>query len=113
MNIKAGGVYWANLNPAYKSEPGKTRPVLVVQSDLLNAAGHSSTIVCPLTTNVQGGDLLRVGLVAKEAGLERPSEILIDQIRAIDNSRFVSRIGSVSEFELQSVKEAIAKVLDV
>lgn len=96
MKIKQYSIYLADLEPAYGSEPGKIRPVVVVQTDFMNKA-HSSTIICPLTTGlVLDSRILRVHLPKKEAGLKQNSDILIDQIRAIDNKRFIKKIGKLS-----------------
>ncbi|MBX2940014.1 MAG: type II toxin-antitoxin system PemK/MazF family toxin [Ferruginibacter sp.] len=46
------------------TETGKTRPIIILQTDLLNKF-HPSTIVYPITTNVKlGSDILRVHLKA-------------------------------------------------
>lgn len=96
MDIKKWHVYLADLNPRMGTEPGKVRPVVVVQTDLLNGL-HPSTVVCPLTTKVQSeARFLRVHLSKREAGLKEKSDIMIDQIRALDNRRFLSRIGKIS-----------------
>ena len=93
MKIEKFGVYLADLNPRIGTEPGKVRPVVVVQTDLINEV-HPSTIVCPLTTHVSRGvQILRVSLGKKESGLEKDSDILVDQIRSIDNRRFRKKIG--------------------
>lgn len=61
--------YLADLNPRMGTEPGKIRPVVVVQTDLLNVV-HPSTVICPLTTNVHPeARFLRVHLAPGEAGL--------------------------------------------
>jgi mRNA interferase MazF len=97
MNLKKFHVYTADLNPRFGTEPGKIRPVVVIQTDLLNPI-HPSTIICPISTNVRSESLiLRVHLRKGEAGLEKPSDILVDQIRAIDNKRFVKHLGTISE----------------
>ena len=49
---KRGEVGLANLNPRRGTEPGKTRPVLLIQAQSLIDAGHPSTLVIPLTTNL-------------------------------------------------------------
>ena len=60
MSIKQFEIWIADLNPKIGTEPGKTRPVLVVQTNLLNKISHSSTIVCPITTNIKiGSHILR------------------------------------------------------
>lgn len=97
MRIKKFHVYTANLNPRYGTEPGKVRPVVVIQTDILNLI-HPSTIVCPISTNIHPeSDLLRIHLRKGEAGLTKVSDILIDQIRAIDNRRFVKELGVISD----------------
>lgn len=97
MRIKKFHVYTADLNPRFGNEPGKLRPVVVIQTDLLNPI-HPSTIVCPISTKVNPeSDILRVHLHKGEAGLEKPSDILVDQIRAIDNKRFLKQLGSISD----------------
>ena len=96
MRIEKFHIYSADLNPRIETEPGKIRPVLVIQTDLLNNT-HPSTIVCPLTTKVsKHSDILRVYIPAGESGLTQSSNILVDQIRAIDNQRFKKHIGKLS-----------------
>jgi mRNA interferase MazF len=90
MKIRKWHIYLADLNPRMGTEPGKVRPVAVVQTDLLNGF-HPSTVICPLTTKPQPRvKFLRVHLAIGEAGLEEKSDIIVDQIRAIDNRRFRS-----------------------
>ena len=64
MAYKRGGIYLANSNPSKGTEPGKIRSCIVMQSNLLNEAGHPSTTVLPLTTNlIEGAAPLRYRLV--------------------------------------------------
>jgi len=53
MPIKQYEIWIADLNPQIGTETGKTRPVLTIQTNLLNKIPHPSTIVCPITTNVK------------------------------------------------------------
>lgn len=96
MEIKKWHVYLADLNPLMGTEPGKVRPVVVVQTDLLNGL-HPSTVICPLTTKVQPrARFLRVHLTIGEVGLKERSDIMVDQIRAIDNRRLLRVVGKIS-----------------
>jgi mRNA-degrading endonuclease toxin of MazEF toxin-antitoxin module len=52
MEIKRGRLYVIDFNPRIKTKPGKLRPALVLQSDLVNEAGYPSTIVIPTTTQL-------------------------------------------------------------
>ena len=93
MKLEKFGVYLADLNPRRGTEPGKVRPVVIIQTNLLNDS-HFSTLICPVTTGVvPQADFLRVHLTARDSGLEKDSDILVDQIRAIDNNRFLKRLG--------------------
>jgi mRNA interferase MazF len=90
-------VYTADLNPRFGTEPGKIRPVVVVQSNLLNEE-HPSVIICPITTKVKlKAKLLRIHLKRGEAGLESDSDIIVDQVRAIDNRRLREHLGEISD----------------
>jgi mRNA interferase MazF len=109
-----GEIWLANLDPPHGTEPGKTWPVLVVQAQALLIAGHPSTLVVPLTTNVvEDAEPLRLRVPAA-AGLPRASDLLIDQLRAIDNRRLVkgpiARLGFDS---MAGVSVALCEVLDI
>ncbi len=105
MKIEKFNIYLADLNPHMGTEPGKIRPVVAVQTDLLNNI-HPSTIVCPLTTKIaRDADILRVHVSARDAGLQTESDILVDQIRAIDNRRFKKLIGKLSRAQQNSLLE--------
>lgn len=113
MKIKQFDVWTADLNPQIGTEPGKIRPVLVIQTDLLNVV-HSSTIVCPITTNVVNeSEILRVHLKKGVANLQMPSDLMIDQILAIDNKRFVQKIGELPIDLRKTVAENLKIVLDL
>ena len=97
MKIKQYYIWLADLNPGKGTEPGKTRPVVVIQTDLLNEF-HPSTLICPITSNVNKDiRLLRVHL--KKGQLDKPSDILIDQIRAIDGVLNVEMVYQHAEEE--------------
>ena len=85
-----GEVWFANLNLGQGTEPGKTSPVLIVQCQDLLDADHPSTIIIPLTTNlVNNAEPLRLRIPAGQK-LKKDSDLLVDQVRAIDNNRLVS-----------------------
>ena len=86
---KRGEVWLADLSPQRGTEPGKTRPVLIVQAQALLDAGHPSTMIVPLTTNViDDAEPLRLRVASSER-LRHKSDLLIDQLGAIDNRRLV------------------------
>ena len=114
MPIKQFEIWIADLNPQIGTEPGKTRPVVVIQTDLLNKIPHPSTIICPVTTKVKkSSEILRVHLKKGTANLQQACDIMIDQIRAIDNKRLTRKIGVLPEGLIEKVKENIQIVLDL
>ena len=114
MKINQYEIWIADLNPQIGTEAGKTRPVLVVQTNLLNKIPHPSTIICPITTNVQkNSDILRVHLKKGMAKLKEDCDIMIDQLRAIDNKRFLKKIGEIPLSIQEKVEENLKIVLDI
>ena len=116
--IKYGGIYLANLNPQPKkcqTEMSKTRPVLVLQNKALLEQEHPSTIILPLSTNLAGpSNLLRVR-IRPQGKLEKESEIVLDQIRTIDNSHFVDSgpLCVISKQMMSKVHEQLKLILDI
>ncbi len=109
--IRKWDAWLADLNPRRGTEPGKVRPVVVVQTDLLNDV-HPSTVICPVTTNVlPQAHYLRVHLASGEGGLSRPSDVMVDQVRAIDNRRLIRRLGPLSPTSRVAVARNLTIVL--
>lgn len=111
---KRGSVWLANLNPRRGTEPGKIRPVLIVQSQALLDADHPSTLVVPFTTRLTAdAEPLRLHIAA-HGGLEKDSDLLLDQLRAIDNKRLLQGplLQCSAEF-MSRVDAALLEVLDI
>lgn len=86
---KRGEIWLANLNPGKGTESGKIRPVLIIQCQELLDVSHPSTLIIPLTTNlVEAAVPLRFRIAAQDR-LLKDSDLLVDQVRAIDNKRLV------------------------
>lgn len=113
MKPKQFEIWVADLNPRMGTETGKVRPVVVVQTNLLNTQ-HPSTIICPLTTNVQSeSEILRVHLKKPKFGLKKDCDIMIDQVRAIDNARLQKKIGDLDADICLQIQENLKTVLDL
>jgi mRNA interferase MazF len=113
MKIKQYEKWIDNLNHIVGTETGKTRPVVIIQTDILNKF-HPSTIVCPITTNVKlDANILRVHLSKGSARLKEDCDIMIDQIRSIDNKRLIKKIGELDQDKIDIVKENLTIVLDL
>lgn len=114
MKIRQFEIWIANLNPKSGIESDKTRPVLIIQTNLLNQIPHPSTIICPITTNVETkAEILRVHLKKGIANLHDDCDIMIDQIRAIDNRRLIRRIGDLPYDKIGKVKDNMRICLDL
>lgn len=111
---KRGSVWRANLDPRRGAEPGKIRPVLIVQAQALLDADHPSTLVIPLTTRlVENAKPLRLRLLA-QGRLKKDSDLLVDQLRAIDNRRLTEGPLLQLAAELMAqVDSALLEVLDI
>ncbi|WP_211229786.1 type II toxin-antitoxin system PemK/MazF family toxin [Olivibacter sitiensis] len=85
-----------------------------MQTNLLNQIPHPSTIICPITTNVQkDAAILRVHVKKGTGYLLEHCDIMIDQIRAIDNKRLIKKIGKLPAHLIEKVKENVLVVLDI
>ncbi len=106
-------IWLADLNPQFGTEAGKKRPVVVIQNNLLNKI-HPSTIICPITTNIQpNANILRVHLKKGEANLKEDCDILVDQIRAIDKKRFIKKLGLLPAVNAEQLITNLKIVLDM
>ena len=111
MKYKQFDIWLADLNPTMGTEPGKTRPVVIIQTDLLNET-HLSTVICPITTNVKPeAEILRIHL--KKTQLPKPGDVLVDQPRAIDNKRFIKRLGKLTTEQKNMLKNNLKIILDL
>ena len=113
MKAKQYEIWIADLNPTMGTEPGKVRPVIVVQTDLLNKH-HDSFIICPLTTNVQkDSEILRVHLQKGCCGLNDACDIMVDQTRAIDNKRLIKKLGAAPVEIIATLKDNLKIIFDL
>lgn len=111
---KRGEIWLADLSPRRGTEPGKTKPVLIVQAQALLDAGHPSTLIIPLTTQlVDDAEPLRIRIMA-QGKLRKDSDLLLDQVRAIDNQRLTDGpLTRLAATQLRTVSHALKVVLDL
>jgi mRNA interferase MazF len=109
-----GEIWLADLNPRRGTEPGKSRPVLIIQAQALLDVGHPSTLIIPLTTSlIEEAAPLRIRVSARER-LRHDSDLLIDQLRAINNQRLLD--GPLTRLDRESMRhigQALLEVLDL
>lgn len=108
-------LYIVDLEPRVGSKPGKQRPCLCIQPTEFCESGMNSSVVLPLTTKIIKEDAfpIRVRVPKGTCGLEKDSEILVDQILAWDISLFRNDLGPIPEGLQEVVKTAIKDFLDL
>jgi mRNA interferase MazF len=113
MMAYKGEIWLANLNPVKKAnEVGKVRPVVIFQNNDLNESKYPTTIILPLTTSlIDDAEPLRLR-VKKREKLLKDSDILIAQIRAIDNERLVEKLGTLNEKEVAHARVLLEEILN-
>ena len=97
-------VYLVNLDPTVGTEIQKTRPCLVISPDEMNA-NIATVIIAPMTTKGRGYPT-RVDLQFQG----KSGQIVLDQIRTVDKSRLVKKLGKISA-EIQ--KEVLAVLAEI
>ena len=109
--MKKFELWLANMNADNGHFVKKIRPVVIIQTDLLNGM-HISTIVCPLTTKIDNkAKILRVQVDASQ--VEHKSDILVDQIIALDNRRFIKKLGKLTAKQIERLTYSLKVVLDL
>jgi mRNA interferase MazF len=89
MVVKRFDVYLINLDPTIGSEIQKTRPCLVISPDEMNRF-INTVIVAPMTTK---GTSYPTRVACKFQG--KHGQIVLDQIRTVDKTRLVRRLGRI------------------
>ncbi len=96
------------------AEPGKIRPVVVVQTDFLHKLNYPSTIICPISSQIKGISKIRIPIEPSDInGLKKSSSIVVDQIKAIDLSRLVEKIGVLDIDYRKILRQSIIDILDL
>ena len=112
MEIKRGRLYVVDFNPRVKTKPGKLRPAVVLQSDLVNEAGYPSTIVIPTTTRlVEDPGILRLRIEKGQGGLARDSDLLLGQLIAVANESFRQEIGALPDDLMDEMEKRVRIIL--
>ena len=102
-----------NFGTPQGSEPGYVHPTVVVQSNVFNASGIGTVVVCSTTTTLRrandpGNVLLDIG----EGGLPNRSVVNVSQIIAVDRSRLMERIGSLRPDRVRQILGGIRQLLE-
>lgn len=107
-NVRRGEIYWVKLDPTIGTETKKTRPAIIISNDSQNKVGRRY-IVAPITSVVKTVYPFEIEININE----KPSKVMLDQIRTIDHSRLAGKISKLSQEELNQVERAIKLVLHI
>ncbi len=113
MLVRKGDIFLANLEPIKGSEQGGIRPVLIIQNDISNK--HSPvTIIAAITSKIFEKEFpTNIFLLKKDSKLDKDSTIMLNQIRTIDKSRLIKKIGSLNNYLMNKVDLALKISLDL
>ncbi len=104
--IRRGDVFYADLSPVVGCEQGGIRPVLIIQNDIGNR--YSPTVIVVAITSKLKKELPTHVEIGCMEPLQKNSVVLLEQIRTIDRIRLLEYIGSLSEFRMISIDQALS-----
>ncbi|MBQ6950442.1 MAG: type II toxin-antitoxin system PemK/MazF family toxin [Clostridia bacterium] len=105
--MKRGDIYFADLDPVIGSEQGGKRPVLIIQNDLGNRFSPT-VIILPLTSRLGKRPLrTHVPLSPPQGGITKPSIILCEQVRTVEKSRLIHKMGTLKKEKMALVDRAL------
>ena len=99
--VKRGEIWLVQLDPTVGSEIRKTRPCVVVSPPELNV-NLNTVLVAPMTSK---GFAAPFRVPITHAGVR--GLIVLDQLRAVDKTRLVQRLGTVSAKTLAATLKAL------
>ena len=103
--VKQYEVYLLNLDPTIGSEMKKTRPCVILSPDEMNNY-LNNVIIAPMTSTVKGYPTrVKIEFEGKEG------EIVLDQIKTVDKSRIVKKLGEVEKSAVKNIKIVIKEML--
>jgi mRNA interferase MazF len=109
-----GEIWWANLpEDPYGSEPGKRRPVVIIQNDLINRSDLRTTVCASITSNMKLAQMPGNIILEKAiSGLEKTSVINFSQIATIDKTRLTEQVTMLPKNYIIKINESIRFIFD-
>ncbi len=102
--IRRFDVYLVNLDPTRGSEIRQTRPCAVVSPDEMNR--HIRTVIIAPMTSVRRDTPTRVDITFQR----KMGQLVLDQIRTVDKSRLVRRLGRLPEARVRDVSAILVEM---
>jgi len=102
---KRDEVWLVNFNPVRGSEQKGIRPALIIQNDIGNEVSPI-TIVAAISSSIRIYPV-NVKITAKESGLDKDSIVKLNQIRTVDKSRLIRKLGRLTPKKMEEVNAAL------
>lgn len=113
MEVRQGDIFWIDLDDPRGSEPGFTRPFVVVQNNVFNRSRINTVLVCALTTNLTRANAPGNVLLEKdEANLPKQSVIVVSQTISVDRSELREKIGEVSRHRIDQIVSGLRLLIE-
>jgi len=114
MVIRRGEIWWASLPQPRGSEPGYSRPVLIVQSDEFNRSRIGTVIAAVITSNTRLAEAPGNVLISRKAsGLPKESVVNVSQLITLDKTFLRERVKKLATRELAQVENGLRLVLSL
>ncbi len=108
--MKQREIWYADLNPSQGREQAGYRPVVVISGNVLNKY-LDIVIACPLTTKIKNYKGNLVLQPDRQNGLSEPSEVLVFHIRSLSKSRLVKKLGTITQSQLNEIRQGLQDIL--
>jgi len=106
-SIKRGEIYLVDLSSSTGSEQSGLRPVLVIQNDIGNKYSPTVIVAAITSKEIEASYPIVIKVDEKEGGLDKPSYILLNQIRTIDKKRLRKKLGKLKKETMEKVDIAL------
>ena len=104
--IYRGDLFFANLNPVKGSEQGGKRPVVILQNDVGNKFSPT-VIVAAITSRTRKKANMPTHVSLDNAALEKDSQVLLEQIRTLDKTRLIKKVGKLTQDEMRAIDNSL------
>lgn len=104
--IYRGDLFFANLNPVKGSEQGGKRPVVILQNDVGNKFSPT-VIIAAITSRTRKKANMPTHVSLDNAALEKDSQVLLEQIRTLDKTRLIKKVGKLTQDEMRAIDNSL------
>lgn len=99
--VRRGDIYLVDLGGAVGSEQSNTRPAIILQNDIGNDKSPT-TVIVPLSTKRKPSMASTHVEISTEQGVKNTSEALCEQVRVVDKTRLIKKVGEISDEQVFS-----------